>query len=85
MRINVRPGKREGRSKTIFDEHLEPECMTFGEEGELVLSILTSDVYTAKSTQQYEIAVEAHELEMFCEAVVARRRHERDQMLPRQN
>lgn len=58
MKIFVKPGKREGFPKQIFEGSIEQAEIVM-KDGDLVLSVVADDIYTAKATQRYTITLDA--------------------------
>jgi hypothetical protein len=60
MKIFVKPGKREGCPKQIFDGAIDDGDVRV-EDGNVILSIIADDIYTAHATQRYTIVLDAND------------------------
>lgn len=67
MKISVRPAKRDGNPKEIFERAIVPEDVTLDGE-ETVLTLIVKDIYSKGSSQRYTIALSADDLAMILDS-----------------
>lgn len=72
MKLSVRPGKREGLPKLLFDRLIEREDLQAAPEDGVILTIVAKDIYTEKATQRFSIVLSRSEIDMICEVDAAR-------------
>lgn len=61
MKISVRPAKRDGEAKVIFDQALERKDISISSD-EITLTFVARDVYSSASNQRYTIQLSVDEL-----------------------
>lgn len=61
MKISVRPAKRDGEPKVIFDQPLERESVSLSSE-DITLTFVARDIYSVASKQRYTIRLSVDEL-----------------------
>lgn len=61
MKISVRPAKRDGEAKVIFDQALEREHVSISSE-DITLTFVARDIYSTASNQRYTIHLSVDEL-----------------------
>lgn len=62
MKMSVRPGKRDGDAKLLYNEAISAKHIDVDGTGKIALTITASDVYTAKATQRYTLVFSQDEL-----------------------
>lgn len=67
MKISVRPAKRDGNSKELFERAIVPEDVTMDGE-ETVLTLIVKDIYSKGSNQRYTITLTADDLAMILDS-----------------
>jgi hypothetical protein len=61
MKISVRPAKRDGEAKVIFDQPLERKDISISSD-EITLTFVARDIYSSASNQRYTIQLSVDEL-----------------------
>lgn len=61
MKISVRPAKRDGEAKVIFDGPLDREHIAISSE-DVTLTFVARDIYSTASNQRYTIQLSVDEL-----------------------
>ncbi|KQZ82766.1 hypothetical protein ASD64_07340 [Mesorhizobium sp. Root157] len=61
MKISVRPAKRDGEAKVIFDHPLERKDISISSE-DITLTFVARDIYSPASKQRYTIQFSVDEL-----------------------
>ncbi len=67
MKISVRPAKRDGEPKMLFERTLAADDVSAAGE-EVVLTLVVRDIYSKGSSQRYTITLGAEDLEAILEA-----------------
>jgi hypothetical protein len=67
MKISVRPAKRDGNPKELFERAIVPEDVTMDGE-ETVLTLIVKDIYSKGSNQRYTITLSADDLAMILDS-----------------
>ncbi|MFC6488482.1 hypothetical protein [Nitratireductor sp. GCM10026969] len=73
MKLSVRPGKREGEPKLLFDHLLEMENLVESPEGGVVVTVVAKDIYTAKASQRFSLTFTSEEVDMIARVQKAAR------------
>lgn len=70
MQISVRPGKKEGFPKTIFDRPVDTDDVDLDvdDDGNVIMTIVADDIYAPKSTRRYSIKLDEEDLEAILRA-----------------
>jgi hypothetical protein len=61
MKISVRPAKREGDPKQIFERAIAAEDVSL-DGGEIVLTVVVKDIYSVGASQRYTIRLSADDV-----------------------
>jgi hypothetical protein len=67
MKISVKPAKRDGDAKVIFDRPLRRDDVSISSE-EIRLTFVARDIYSPASTQRYTILLSVDELATMLDA-----------------
>lgn len=57
MKVLVRPGKKEKPPKVIFEGSIE-DAGFFADDGTMIISIISDDIYTKNATQRYTVILD---------------------------
>lgn len=61
MKISVRPAKRDGNSKEIFERTIVAEDVSAADNA-IVLTLVVNDIYSKGSNQRYTISFSADDI-----------------------
>jgi hypothetical protein len=69
MKITVQPGKRIASPKEIFDQPVGSADVKSSPTGDVILTIVTADIYTPRATRRFAITFSKQEVDMILDAI----------------